>query len=276
MAWSTRELADLAGTSIKAIRHYHAIDLLEEPERASNGYKLYDTRHLVGLLRIRRLRKLGMSLAQIAATDGSGDGFADTVRALDSELAASIERQQAIRAELADLLHHHASADVPPGFEAVAPSLSDADRAMIMVSSQLFGDEVLQDMRGMSASHQEVDADFNGLPPDADDVTVCDLAERLAPVLRSIREAYPSAGDPGPFALGGERDAMATVGRALSDLYNPAQLAVLRHAHRILADVHGTRWRTGDADRRGHSSGRSSRSRSTRWTSSGPGAYAPE
>jgi len=236
MAWSTRELADLASTTIKAIRHYHAIDLLEEPERASNGYKLYGTRHLVRLLQIRRLRKLGMSLAQIATMDGPSDGFTDTVRALDSELAASIERQQAIRAELADLLRHQASADVPPGFEAVASNLSEADRAMIMVSSQLFGDQVIQDMRDMSTTHQETDAEFNDLPADADDVTVRDLAERLAPVIRAIREEYPSARDPGPFALGRERDAMITVAQALSDLYNPAQLAVLRQVHHILAD----------------------------------------
>ncbi|PSK88784.1 DNA-binding transcriptional MerR regulator [Murinocardiopsis flavida] len=236
MAWSTRELADLAGTTIKAIRHYHDIDLIEEPERALNGYKRYTTRHLVRLLQIRRLRKLGMSLAQIAAMDGPGDGFADTVRTLDAELAASIERQQGIRAELADLLRHHAAADVPPGFEAVASSLSDADRAMIMVSSRLFGDEVMQDMQDMSTSHQDADAEFNGIPADADAAAVRDLAERFAPVVRSIRAQYPSARDPGPFALGRERDAMVAVAQALSDLYNPAQVAVLQQVHRILAD----------------------------------------
>jgi len=236
MAWSTRELAELAATTIKAIRHYHAIDLLEEPERALNGYKLYDTRHLVRLLQIRRLRKLGMSLAQIATMDEPGDGFADTVRALDSELAASIERQQVIRAELADLLRHHASADVPPGFEAVASRLSDADRAMIMVSSQLFDDEVIQDIRDIATSHQEVDAEFNGLPADADDVTVHGIARRLALVLVSIREEYPSTRTPGSFARGRERDAIKTMAQALSDLYNPAQIAVLQQAHLILEE----------------------------------------
>lgn len=236
MSWSTRELAELAGTTIKTIRHYHAIDLLEEPERALNGYKRYGTGHLVRLLQIRRLRNLGMSLARIASMDGSEDGFVDTVRALDAELAASIERRQAIRAELADLLRHHASADVPPGFEAVASHLTDADRAMIMVSSQLFVEEFVQDMREMSARHQEVDAEFNTLSAEADEDTVRAVAEHLAPVLRSIREEYPSAEDPGPFALGRERDAMEIITRALADLYNPAQIEVLRRAHRLLVD----------------------------------------
>lgn len=236
MAWSTRELAELADTTIKTIRHYHDIDLLEEPERALNGYKRYGTRHLVRLLQIRRLRNLGMSLTRIASLDGSQDGFVDTVRALDTELAASIERRRAIRAELADLLRHHASADVPPGFEAVASHLTDADRAMIMVSSRLFADEFVQDVRAVSVGHREADAEFNDLPADADDATVQAVSERLAPVLRSIHEEYPSTEDPSPYVLGRERDAMSTIARALSDLYNPAQIEVLRRTHHLLVD----------------------------------------
>lgn len=246
MAWSTRELAELAGTTIKTIRHYHAIDLLAEPDRAMNGYKLYGTPHLVRLLQIRRLRGLGMSLAGIATMDGPGEGFVDTVRALDAELDASIERSKAMRAELADLLRHHVSADVPPGFESLASTLTDADRAMIMVSSRLFADEFVQDMREMSAGHREVDAEFNALPADADQSTVRAVAERFAPVLRAIREEYPSAEDPSPFALGSERDAMNTLAQALSDLYNPAQIEVLRQAHRLLAEGSSSEGTYGD------------------------------
>lgn len=66
MAWSTRQLAELAGTTVKAVRHYHKIGLLEEPHRTSNGYKQYDVRHLLSLLRITRLTDLDMPLAQIA------------------------------------------------------------------------------------------------------------------------------------------------------------------------------------------------------------------
>jgi hypothetical protein len=31
MAWSTRELAELAGTTLRAVRHYHEVGLLAEP-----------------------------------------------------------------------------------------------------------------------------------------------------------------------------------------------------------------------------------------------------
>ncbi|MGY0020961.1 MerR family DNA-binding transcriptional regulator [Streptomyces sp. YJ-C3] len=39
MAWSTREIAELADVSLRAVRHYHEVGLLSEPERRSNGYK---------------------------------------------------------------------------------------------------------------------------------------------------------------------------------------------------------------------------------------------
>jgi DNA-binding transcriptional MerR regulator len=66
MAWSTREIAELAGTSLRAVRHYHEVGLLPEPERHSNGYKQYGVAHLVRLLRIKRLVDLGFSLSRIA------------------------------------------------------------------------------------------------------------------------------------------------------------------------------------------------------------------
>ena len=37
MPWSTREIADLAGTSLRAVRHYHEVGLLDEPERHGSG-----------------------------------------------------------------------------------------------------------------------------------------------------------------------------------------------------------------------------------------------
>ena len=54
MEWSTRELAALAGTTVNTVRHYHAVGLLEVPERRHNGYKQYRVHHLVRLIRLRR------------------------------------------------------------------------------------------------------------------------------------------------------------------------------------------------------------------------------
>lgn len=115
MAWSTREVAELAGTSLRAVRHYHDVGLLTEPERRANGYKQYGVDHLLRLVWIKRLADLGLTLSQIAELDD--DEFPErALRALEAELAATIERLQRTRAELGVILERSVPADLPPEF----------------------------------------------------------------------------------------------------------------------------------------------------------------
>lgn len=58
-------VARLAGVTAKTIRHYHAIGLLEEPQRDVNNYRLYSVEHLEKLEEIRRLKAFGLSLQHI-------------------------------------------------------------------------------------------------------------------------------------------------------------------------------------------------------------------
>lgn len=37
MAWSTRELANLAGTTLNTVRYHHRLGLLDVTDRAANG-----------------------------------------------------------------------------------------------------------------------------------------------------------------------------------------------------------------------------------------------
>lgn len=138
MAWSTRELAELANTTVNTVRHYHRVGLLDQPERRYNGYKQYEVRHLVRLLRIRRLAELGVPLSQMHELSEGADGSPDVLRELDAELQRSIERLQAARADIAAILDHQAPADGPGGFESVASRLSARDSSMIHIYSQLF------------------------------------------------------------------------------------------------------------------------------------------
>jgi DNA-binding transcriptional MerR regulator len=114
VAWSTREIADLAGTSLRAVRHYHEVGLLGEPERRANGYKQYGVAHLVRLLRIKRLTELGFSLSQIAAMGEQDDHPEEALRTLDAELTATIERLQRVRVELGLILQRGTPMDLPP------------------------------------------------------------------------------------------------------------------------------------------------------------------
>lgn len=57
-------MAELAGTTVKTVHHYHEPGLLEMPERAANGYKQYGASHLVRLIHITRLKDLRIPLAK--------------------------------------------------------------------------------------------------------------------------------------------------------------------------------------------------------------------
>ncbi|MFF2083438.1 MerR family transcriptional regulator [Nocardia sp. NPDC058176] len=236
MAWSTRQLAELAGTTVKTVRHYHQIGLLDEPERAANGYKQYRTEHLVRLLQIKRLSDLEVPLAQIAAMGRADEDPDEAIRVLDAELAGTIERLQRIRAELAVILRHRAPVDVPAGFGHLARDLSAADRSIIMIYSRLFTPEAMAQLTEMMAHQDPTDAEFEQLPADADDETIADLARRMAPVIRELRQGHPWAADPAAYAKEGAELTRETMTQMLRDLYHPAQLRVLRRVHSIVAE----------------------------------------
>ncbi|MEU4409152.1 MerR family transcriptional regulator [Streptosporangium sp. NPDC023963] len=118
MAWSTRELAELAGTTVNTIRHYHRINLLDEPTRRYNGYKQYGMSDLIRLLRIRCLSELGVPLSQIREICEDGAAVPDVLRQVDAGLASEIERLSKARNDIATILRTRA----PVGFDLLVPS----------------------------------------------------------------------------------------------------------------------------------------------------------
>jgi MerR family transcriptional regulator, thiopeptide resistance regulator len=64
--WSIQEIARLAGTTSRTLRHYGDIGLLSPTRIGSNGYRYYDRAALVRLQRILLLRELGLGLPAIA------------------------------------------------------------------------------------------------------------------------------------------------------------------------------------------------------------------
>jgi DNA-binding transcriptional MerR regulator len=238
VAWSTREIAELAGTSLRAVRHYHQVGLLAEPERRSNGYKQYGVAHLVRLVRIKRLTDLGFSLPQIAAMGDTDDHPEEALRDLDAELASTIERLQRARDELGLILERSAPTDLPPEFvprDTVA-KLTEADRSLVVVLTRVLGPkgmEVYADILQNAPDEPSVSS-FDHLPVDADESTRQDMAERIVPYIRALYAAHPGLRDVRTDAPGGARFADETITEAMSELYNSAQLDVLRRAGRIL------------------------------------------
>lgn len=232
MAWSTRELAELAGTTVKAVRHYHAHDLLDEPERAANGYKQYGVPHLVRLLQVRRLRDLGLSLPQIAAMGGDAEGQDDAIRALDAEIAEQMARLQGIRDDLAAIMERRGPADVPSGFGEVSSGLPDPDRAILLVYSRLLGEDQMVDLRHLVGREDLRSDDFDTLPADADEGSIRRVVDRLAPQIRQLRTEHDWMTDLGTRH---PRSTEVAIARSLVELYNPAQVRAL-HLAAVRAD----------------------------------------
>jgi DNA-binding transcriptional MerR regulator len=97
-------LAAYAGVTVRAVRHYHKIGLLPEPERDRSGYRVYDATAVVRLIRIRTLADAGVPLSRVQELlDARPEEFADGVREIDKELRAEIRRLQGTRDRLARL-----------------------------------------------------------------------------------------------------------------------------------------------------------------------------
>jgi DNA-binding transcriptional MerR regulator len=234
MPWSTREVADLAGTTTNAVRHYHREGLLDEPRRTSNGYKQYEVRHLVRLLQIRRLRDLGVSLDRIDQLSSSEASPREALEAILADLTAGIDRLLRARAGVIAILEGSSITGVPEGFEDVAEKLSQPERSLTLIYSQLFNDEAMADVRKMIMDEpREGAAEFLDLPPDAEESVKAPIIELYAATIADSIRRYPWLITPDERLTVGVESARHAFLDASAELYNPAQLDVLVRASRV-------------------------------------------
>ncbi|MBF6167806.1 MerR family transcriptional regulator [Streptomyces gardneri] len=106
----TSELARAAGTTPRAVRHYHRLGLLAEPTRSANGYRDYSLKDLARLMRIRWLAENGLPLGSVAtvlaekrSTTGADD-LRDDLHALISSCEREITTLELKRQRLTRLL----------------------------------------------------------------------------------------------------------------------------------------------------------------------------
>lgn len=85
------ELAKIAGVSTRAIRHYHAVGVLPEPDRRSNSYREYGSRDLLLLVRLVRLAQLGLTLDEIRDVLNEQTGL--ELRNILDEIVADLDAQ---------------------------------------------------------------------------------------------------------------------------------------------------------------------------------------
>jgi DNA-binding transcriptional MerR regulator len=98
------QLAAYAGVTVRAVRHYHQIGLLPEPERDASGYRRYGATAVVSLIKIRTLANAGVPLSQIGQMLGAdASSFAEAVERIDNHLRDEIEQLETSRKQIAQL-----------------------------------------------------------------------------------------------------------------------------------------------------------------------------
>jgi len=98
------QLAAYAGVTARAVRHYHQVGLLPEPERDASGYRRYGATAVVSLIKIRTLASAGVPLAQIGQMlEADASAFAEAVQKIDRHLRDEIERLETSRKQIGQL-----------------------------------------------------------------------------------------------------------------------------------------------------------------------------
>lgn len=96
------ELAKRTGITVRTLHHYDSLGLLSPSERSEAGYRLYNRDDIVRLHRIQALRRLNLSLQEIAGLiDTQGLELDFVIRQQICNLEQQIRQQQ----ELLDRLH---------------------------------------------------------------------------------------------------------------------------------------------------------------------------
>lgn len=249
------ELADLAGVTVRTLRHYHQRGVLPEPPRTSAGYRIYDVSHLVRLLRITRMTALGVPLASLPDVIDDAARSEDLLDDLDRQAAREIELLTARRRSIAALRRAGVPPDVPPelagwytpvhdadGAEpSVPPAMRSYERELIVLLGHLLGDdgpsrmaslyELLADSDEVGDEDGDEDSDegsdglekrFYSLPDDADEGQIAELAETMGRRAGAVASQLDELVTLGPDAV----DLVEQLGEAT---LNSAQLRVLEH-----------------------------------------------
>lgn len=161
----SKDVADLAGVSVRTLRHYHQIGVLPEPDRDSNNYRNYTLAHVAALLRIRRLVDLGVNLDRITAFfDDETDCGDAQLDAVDRELAARIQQLQEQRILIARVRAEPQRPDLPSGTDSFAAFVTSAggdlatfERDASLVLARLTGDTHEADLRRLGTALQQAD-----------------------------------------------------------------------------------------------------------------------
>ena len=208
----SNELAKLAGVTVRTLRHYHAIGLLDEPPRQANGYRDYRPQDLLRVLRIRQLASLGFPLDQVA-------GMLDELDAERSQHTSqqAAAPQQTAAPQQAPTPNQALASQQPPAPQASADDiLADLDAALQKQIAHL------QHQRTLIAHlrTQNLAADF---------------PERAAGALAAMQRLARVVDEPGFMGLALSDADQLAMGIA-AHLYSDAELAEIERVFNAIVD----------------------------------------
>ncbi|MFI1286510.1 MerR family transcriptional regulator [Streptomyces sp. NPDC020858] len=262
------DAAAFAGTTPRAIRHYHEIGLLPEPERGGDGRRRYGYDDMIRLLWIRKTAEVGISLDDMRAAFDEARDIEEILSRLEETLAAreaEIERQRAavrhlqavgnplgLLSELVtDRLSH-----LPPG--ALRPSDLDA----LLVTERVFGPlgaAIQASVFIVLATHPDLRAEDDRLDAaeaalddgvDTHDPRVEELAVQRCAQQRALEQAIEAAGldaaeeklfEIYDADLKGEEDTQMSAFEAIAKMpydFSPARMRCTELTAQLLADAH--------------------------------------
>ncbi|MFE1880498.1 MerR family transcriptional regulator [Streptomyces diastatochromogenes] len=240
------ELAAAVGVTTRAVRHYHHLGVLPEPERLSNGYRHYTLRHAVVLARIRRLTELGMGLTEVrdVLAEDAGKDLVEVLTELDEDLARQEAEIRERRRRLRTLLEAgELPADGPfsPELAGLLAGLPGSDSPMAAKDREILA---LIDTGAAPADRERLLSALRGTldGPDAlaraqEAYALLDALADAAPDDPRVERAARTLADlvPAEFLPPTDFDRDNAFLRALYADFAPAQAEAIRHLLRILA-----------------------------------------
>ncbi|ROR00364.1 DNA-binding transcriptional MerR regulator [Streptomyces sp. 2132.2] len=259
------DAAAFAGTTPRAIRHYHQIGLLPEPGRGGDGRRRYGYDDMIRLLWIRKMSEAGISLDDMRAAFDEARDVEDVLERLEETLAAQeaeIKRQLAAVRRLrvvgsplgllSPLVTNRLS-HLPP--DALRPSDLDA----LLVTERIFGPlgaAVQASVFIAMATHPDLRAEADRLDAadaalddtvDPHDPQVEELAAQHCAHHRALLQAIEADGleaaeeelfEICDAAAGGEEDAQMSVFEAVAKMpygFSAARTRCMELTARLLA-----------------------------------------
>jgi DNA-binding transcriptional MerR regulator len=133
------QLAAYAGVTVRAVRHYHQVGLLPEPERDASGYRRYGATAVVSLIKVRTLANAGVPLSEIGRMlEADPSAFAEAIDRIDRHLRDEIDRLETSRKQIAQL-NAGDSLALPPEVTAYLDRLREIGTSERMVESERDG-----------------------------------------------------------------------------------------------------------------------------------------